>query len=57
MRKPGHLPRHAWWLAPGLLLAGTTYAQTPADTARLDELQREIAGQTERISGLMRLLA
>lgn len=57
MRKPAHLPRRSWWLAPGLLLAGATYAQTPADTARLDQLQREIAAQTERLDGLKRLLA
>ena len=53
----GHPSRRLWWLAPGLLLAGGAYAQSPADSARLDALQREIAAQTERLEGLKRLLA
>ena len=53
----GHSSRRLWWLAPGLLLAGGAYAQSPADSARLDALQREIAAQTERLEGLKRLLA
>ena len=53
----GHSSRRLWWLAPGLLLAGGAYAQSPADGARLDALQREIAAQTERLEGLKRLLA
>ena len=53
----GHPSRRLWWLAPGLLLAGGAYGQSPADSARLDALQREIAAQTERLEGLKRLLA
>ena len=53
----GHRPGRYWWWASGLLLAGAAQAQSPADTARLDALQREIAAQTERLEGLKRLLA